>query len=90
MTTDEQKFLVGIRQIVAAWVERIGIWVIEPKGILQILTETGLEMKTNSPYSFIHSWYFYSASSSPLLLRGAPNYSADTVLEFHAEASRQL
>jgi len=59
MTTDEQKFLVGIRQIVAAWVERIGIWVIEPKGILQILTETGLEMKTNSPYSFIHSFMIF-------------------------------
>jgi len=24
--------------------------------------------------SFIHSGYFYSASSSPLLLRGSPNY----------------
>jgi len=32
-------------------------------------------------YSFIHSGYFYSASSSPLLLRGAPDYSIDTVLE---------
>jgi len=29
--------------------------------------------------SFIHSKYFYSASSSLLLLRGAPNYSIDTV-----------
>src|SRR6218665_3213537 len=29
---------------------------------------------------------FFSASSSPLLLRGAPNYSTDTVSEFHAEA----
>jgi len=25
------------------------------------------------PYSFIHSGYFYSASSSPLLLGGAPD-----------------
>ena len=33
-------------------------------------------------YSFIHSVYFYSASSSPLLLRGAPDdYSIDTVME---------
>jgi len=32
-------------------------------------------------YSFIHSGYFYSASSSPLLLRGAPDYSIDTVAE---------
>src|SRR6218665_3509577 len=35
---------------------------------------------------FIHSGYFYSASSSPLLLRGAPDYSTNTVSEFHAEA----
>jgi len=37
-------------------------------------------------HSFIHSGHFYSASSSPLLLRGAPDYSTDTVSEFHAEA----
>ena len=36
--------------------------------------------------SFIHSGYFYSASSSSLLLRGAFHGSTDTVLEFHAEA----
>ena len=40
--------------------------------------------------SFIHSGHFYSASSSPLLLRGAPDYSTDTVSEFHAEVHRQL
>src|SRR6218665_41154 len=40
--------------------------------------------------SFIHSGHFYSAPSSPLLLRGAPDYSTDTVSEFHAEAHRQL
>src|SRR6218665_3619991 len=33
----------------------------------------------------IRSGYFYSASSSPLLLRGVPD-SLDTVSEFHAEA----
>ena len=33
----------------------------------------------------IHSGYFYSDSSSPLLLRGAPD-STNTVSEFHAEA----
>ena len=37
----------------------------------------------------IHSFgHFYSAPSSPLLLRGAPDYSTDTVSEFHAEAHR--
>ena len=40
--------------------------------------------------SFIHSGYFYSASSRPLLLRGAPDNSTDTVSEFHAEAHWQL
>ena len=38
---------------------------------------------------FIHSGHFYSATSSTLLLRGAPDYSTDTVSEFHAEAHRQ-
>src|SRR6218665_407318 len=32
-------------------------------------------------HSFIHSGHFYSAPSSPLLLKGAPGYSTDTVLE---------
>src|SRR6218665_1265116 len=40
----------------------------------------------DSKYSFIHSSHFYSAPSSPLLLGGAPDYSTDTVSEFHAEA----
>ena len=31
--------------------------------------------------SFIHSIYFYSTSSCPLLLRGAPDYSIDTISE---------
>jgi len=31
--------------------------------------------------SLIHSEYFYSVSSSPLLLRGAPNFSIDIVSE---------
>src|SRR6218665_3543818 len=41
-------------------------------------------------YSFIHSGHFYSAPSSPLLLRGAPDHSTDTVSEFHLEAHSQL
>jgi len=31
--------------------------------------------------SIIYSGYFYSASSSPLQVRGAPDYSIDTVSE---------
>src|SRR6218665_1862497 len=41
-------------------------------------------------HSFIHSGHFYSASSSPLLLRSSPDYSTDTLSEFHIEAHRQL
>src|SRR6218665_3825025 len=41
-------------------------------------------------HSFIHCGHFYSAPSSHLLVRGAPEYSTDTVSEFHAEAHRQL
>src|SRR6218665_2880571 len=42
---------------------------------------TGLDISNYSNHSFINSGYFYSTSSSPLLLRGAPDYSIDTVLE---------
>src|SRR6218665_3535588 len=41
-------------------------------------------------HSFIHCRHFYCASSSPLLLRGVPDYSTDTVSEFHAEATGNL
>ena len=40
--------------------------------------------------SFIHSGHFYSTPSSPLLLGDAPDYSTDTVSEFHTEVHRQL
>src|SRR6218665_1278183 len=36
--------------------------------------------------SFIHSGYFNSISSSPLLLRGAPDTARIPCWEFHAEA----
>ena len=49
-----------------------------------------LEQRFSYFHSFIHSGHFYTAPSSPLLLRGAPDYSTDTVSEFHAEAHRQL
>ena len=37
--------------------------------------------------SFIHSGYFYSTSSSPLLLRGALDYSIDTVPELTRQSA---
>ena len=37
-------------------------------------------------HSIIHSDHFYSASSSPLLLRSALDTAMDSVQEFHAEA----
>ena len=36
--------------------------------------------------SFVHSGYFYSASSRPLLLRDAPDYSIAAVSELRAKA----
>src|SRR6218665_1960130 len=50
-----------------------------------------IERRTSTVILFsFHSGHFYSAPSSPLPLRGAPDYSTDTVSEFHAEAHRQL
>src|SRR6218665_222247 len=39
-------------------------------------------------HSLIHSGYLYSASSSPILLRGAPDYSIDTVSELIRRSAR--
>ena len=50
----------------------------------------GISIADRCIHSFIHSGYFNSAPSSPLLLRGAPDYNTDTVSEFHAKAHRQL
>src|SRR6218665_367391 len=46
--------------------------------------------KQTNYLQFVRYGHFYSAPLSPLLLRGAPDYSTDTVSEFHAEAHRQL
>jgi len=40
--------------------------------------------------SFIHSGYFYSASSSPLLLRGAPITARILCRNFISKLHRQL
>src|SRR6218665_688528 len=63
------------------------------KSIVYTRLTMHIEISTpNNPgiHSFIHFGHFYSAPSSPLLLRGAPDYCTDTVSEFHAEAHRQL
>ena len=52
----------------------IGFW--EP---VSLYFSLGL-IEQSSLISFIHSEYFCNASSSPLLLRGAPEYSIDTLL----------
>src|SRR6218665_2346498 len=54
------------------------------------INHTTNKLISQSVYIPIHSGYFYGASSSPLLLRGAPDYSTDTVLEFHAEAPQAI
>src|SRR6218665_4106740 len=41
-------------------------------------------------HSFIHSWYFYSATSSPLLHRGAPDYSIRIVPELTRQNTTAL
>src|SRR6218665_3328536 len=38
--------------------------------------------------SLIHSGHFYSDPSSPLLLRGAPDYNTDTVSEFSRRSAQ--
>src|SRR6218665_1336637 len=38
-------------------------------------------------HSFIHSGHFYSAPSSPLLLRGDPDYSMDTTWRLERESN---
>jgi len=43
-----------------------------------------------TPYSIIHSVYFYSTSSSPLLLRGAPNTARIPCRSFTSKRHRQL
>ena len=52
---------------------------------LHVQMPTGAEYRKhkegNICNSFIQSGYFYSASSSPLQPRGAPNYSINTVSE---------
>jgi len=50
--------------------------------IFSVVYSTGAPLiSLYSQCCLIHSGYFHSASSSPLLLRGAPDYSIDTVLE---------
>ena len=56
--------------------------------VRQKVDRVGWMVKSSRRY--IHSVHFYSAPSSPLLLRGAPDYITDTVSEFHAEAHKQL
>src|SRR6218665_2312856 len=63
---------------------------IDSKSIVYSLYKTFVVWLFLYIHSFIHYGYFYSAPSSPLLLRGVPDYSTDTVSEFHAEAHRQL
>jgi len=45
------------------------------------------ELDVRFIHSFFHSEYFYSTSSSPLLLRGTPNYSIDTVSELRCRSA---
>src|SRR6218665_1570358 len=57
---------------------------------LQSMNTIMARLSERLTYSFIHSDHFYSTPLSPLPLRGAPDYSMDTLSEFHAEVHRQL
>ena len=62
-----------------------------PNSALQSLWRSPFARSLCSVHSFIHSFRnFYSASSSPLLLRGAPDYSIDTVAVNTPKCYRQL
>jgi len=57
------------------------------------LTQIGLHVSqifSHSTHSFIHSGYFYSASLSPLLVRGAPNTVRILCRSFTPKRQRQL
>ena len=45
--------------------------------------------ETVADYSFVRSGCFYSASSNPLLLRGAPDYSIHTLSELTPRSAIQ-
>ena len=66
------------------------IWVFSKAGKVSSNSTALYLYSLSNALSFIHSSHFYSTPSSPLLLRGAPDYSTDTVSEFHAEAHRQV
>jgi len=67
-----------------------GVERVKTMKVLGVVLSEDLSAATHSFIPFIHSGHFYSIPSSPLLPRGASDYSTDTVSEFHAEAHRQL
>src|SRR6218665_592757 len=94
-------FYTSLPETVTNWLGTISLWLIHvdycfscciPQVLRRIILYNPLHyIAPCTFYSFIHSFgHFYSAPSSPLLLRGAPDYNTDTVSEFHAEAHRQL
>ena len=58
----------------------------ESNNINKLVPCFSLRLPTFNIHSFIHSGHFYSAASSPQLLRSAPDHSTYTVSEFHAKA----
>ena len=58
-----------------------------PSPLALLPIQPGFKYQRTDGRSFIHSGYFYSASSSLLLLRGASD-TARILSEFHAEASQ--
>ena len=66
------------------------LWKLQTTGRLSVFGQWvcgGYWFALDMNCSFIHSNIFYSASSSPLLLRGAPDYSINTVLELTRQST---
>jgi len=61
--------------------------VLEKHPIWLYLSSGRKQLRRVSLHSFVHSRYFYSASSSPLILRVTPDYSIDTVSELTHRSS---
>src|SRR6218665_1673147 len=70
--------------------QELAIFFSSAQNMMGLITWPSYVMCSIYLHSFIHSGNFYSAPSSPLLLRGAPDYSTATASEVHAEAHGQL
>src|SRR6218665_4013486 len=79
-------YSLSFNKFVICWSKSITAAVVDPVGLKANWSSIDDDIGC-CIHSFIHSGHFYSAPSSPLLLRAPPDYSTDTVSEFHAHAT---